>query len=183
MFAQVPGHPNHVAMARRNLARSLLELGRLDEAAVELDVAASLAKRDSEQASILLLRGELARRLGRLEEARRAQTLAVSRTETTEPARRLEPLIALAETDLALERFGDAAVEAERAVGVARAVYGDRSCRLAEPLRLRAEALVSSGNKAEALPLAERALALSAEAQIDPVARARVEHTLARAKE
>src|SRR4029079_10713423 len=37
IFEQVPGHPNHVAMAHRNMVRSLLELGRLAEAKSELE--------------------------------------------------------------------------------------------------------------------------------------------------
>jgi tetratricopeptide (TPR) repeat protein/predicted Ser/Thr protein kinase len=181
MFEQVPGHPNHVAMAHRNSVRSLVELGRFDEAAAELEVAAGLSKRETEQVSILLLRGDLLRRQDKAADALKENIAAVAKTEKAEPARRIDPLLALVDANLALERFSDALTNAEQASTIARSVYGDGSCRLAEPLRLQAEALVGSGRTVEALPLAEKAVQELATAQIDPLAVARAELTLAAA--
>src|SRR5262249_16673080 len=64
MFERVPGHPNHVAMVHRNMVRSLLELGRLAEAKVELETAAAMSQRESDETSVVVLRGELGLREG-----------------------------------------------------------------------------------------------------------------------
>lgn len=181
MFEEVPGHPNHVAMVHRNMVRSFLSLGRLDDASAELEAAAALSKRPSDETSIVVLRGEVRRRQGKLAEALSDHTLAALRTRAEDPPRRLEPLLALAETDLAAERWSDAAANAAEAASIARALYGDASCRVAAPLRVQAEALVGRGRAAEALPFAERALAATADAQIDPAERARDEQAVARA--
>ncbi|HSO35514.1 MAG TPA: tetratricopeptide repeat protein, partial [Labilithrix sp.] len=181
MFEQVPGHPNHVAMAHRNMVRSLLELGRLEQASAQLAAAAALSHRDSDETSIILLRGELRRREGKTAEALADHALAVARTRSGEPARRLEPLLSLAETSLAAGRHAEATASAEQAETIARSVHGEASCRTVEPLRVHAEALLGGGRAGEALPLAERALALSRITQLDPLARARVELALARA--
>ncbi len=180
MFERLPGHPNHIAMAHRNSVRSLLELGRLDEAAAEIELAAALGKRETEQISVLLLRGELHRRRGELGVARESVATAVARTENADPPRRLDPLVALAELDLAAGRTAEAAANAERAAIIARTLYGESSCRLAEPLRLHAEALLESGRPAEGAALAARAVVLLASAQVDPAVRSRVERTRAR---
>lgn len=182
MFVEVPGHPNHVAMAHRNMARSQLELGRLTAARHSLDAAAALGKRESDETSVMILRGELLRREGKKREAFDEHARAVARTENAEPARRIEPLVALAESALAAERLPDALASAERAVAAATAAYGATSCRLAEPLRLQSSALVAVGRKGEALPLAERASAVLADAQVDPKLRARVDAALAEAR-
>ena len=181
MFEQVPGHPNHVAMAHRNMVRSLLALGRLTEATSELAAATALSHRESDETSVILLRGELRRREGKTAEALVDHALAVTRTKGDEPPRRLEPLLALAETNLASERYADAEVSAAQAVSIARGIYGDRSCRMAEPLRVHAEALLGSGRAGEAISLAEKALEASKVAQVDPLTRARAELALARA--
>jgi tetratricopeptide (TPR) repeat protein/predicted Ser/Thr protein kinase len=181
MFEHVPGHPNHVAMAHRNLVRSLLSLGRLDLAQKELDTAAALSQRDSDETSIILLRGELRLREGKLNEALESHTLAVKRTQADEPSRRIEPLLQLTETTLGAGRYGDAATLAKEVTTLARAVHGESSCRNAAPLRAHAEALLGSGHPMEALPLAERALAVLGPAQVDPLARARTEFAVARA--
>ena len=181
MFEHVPGHPNHVAMAHRNMVRSLLELGRLDEAKKELETAAALSLRESDETSIILLRGELHRREGNTTEALADHTLAVTRTQNAEPARRLDPLLSLAETDLGAERWADAASNADQAAKLARGIYGESSCRIAEPLRARADALVGAGRPSEALPFAERALSALQGAQVDPLARARAEFAVSRA--
>lgn len=181
MFEELPGHPNHVAMAHRNMVRSLLELGRMDEAKSELEAAATLGHRESDETSIVLLRGELHRREGKTAEAVTDHVLAVARTQNSEPSRRLEPWLSLAESNLAAERWADAVTSAVQASTIARTVHGDRSCRLAAPLRAQADALLGSGRASEALPLAEQALALFQAAQLDPLVRARAELAVARA--
>jgi tetratricopeptide (TPR) repeat protein/predicted Ser/Thr protein kinase len=181
MFENVPGHPNHVAMAHRNMVRSLLELGRLSEGKSELDAAAALSHRESDETSILLLRGELRRREGNIAGALVDHALAVTRTQSAEPVRRLEPLIVLADTELAAKRYADALAHAEQASTIARSVYGDSSCRVVEPLRAQAEALAGIGRASEALPLAEGALTAVQAAQIDPLAKARAGFAVARA--
>lgn len=181
MFEQVPGHPNHVAMAHRNMVRSLLERGLLVEAKAELDAAAAASQRESDETSVILLRGDLLRREGKVGEARAALASVVLRTQNADAARKLEPLVSLAETDLAAERWTDAAASAEQAVAIARAVHGESSCRMASPLRVHAEAHLGSGHPGDALPLAEQALRVLSKAQVDPLARARAELAVARA--
>lgn len=181
MFERVPGHPNHVGMARRNMVRPLLELGRLPEAASELERAAALSQRATGETTIILLRGELRRREGKIADALSDHALGVEKTQALEPSRRIEPLLALAETNLAAERWPDAVAHASQASTLARTVHGEASCRLAAPLRVQADALLGTGDAAAALPLAEKALALAQAAQIDPLARARAELAVARA--
>lgn len=181
MFEQVPGHPNHVAMARRNMVRSHLELGRFAQARSELEAAAALSQRESDETSVVLLRGEIHRREGNVAESLVDHALAVTRTEKAEPSRRLDPLLALAETSLAAGRHEEAAKLAGQASTLARSIYGDSSCRMAEPSRAQAEALLGSGRTGDALPLAEHALRVLQAAQIDPLARARAELAVARA--
>jgi eukaryotic-like serine/threonine-protein kinase len=180
MFEQVTGHPNHVAMAHRNMARSLLELDRLDEAKKEIESAALISKRESDEVSVLLLRGDLHRRANSLTESVTALEQAVERTKTSPPSRRIEPLTSLAQTSLLLER--DAVKLTEDALAAARTAYGAGSCRTSEPLRLQAEALIAKGRAADAVPIAESALAALANAQPDPKAKAKVEATLANAR-
>ena len=182
MFELVPGHPNHVAMAHRNIVRSLLELDRLDDAAAELTKAAALSQRESDETSIIILRGDLHRRQGQLDVALAGHALAVTRTEGGEPSRRLDPLLALAQTQLAASHFSDALVSSEKAGAIARSIYGEGTCRTAEPMRDQAEALLGAGRAHDALPFAERALAALAGAQIDPRSRARTEALLTRAR-
>ncbi|MBS2018043.1 MAG: protein kinase [Deltaproteobacteria bacterium] len=181
MFEEVPGHPNHVAMAHRNRVRSLLELGRLADAKRALEAAAALSQRESDETSILLLRGELHRREGDFARARADHEAAVDRTKSGEAARRMDPLVALSETYLASERWGDAAARADEATTIARAAHGEASCKLATPLRARAEALEGGGRAGEALPAAEQALRVLEGAQIDPLVRARAQIAIARA--
>jgi hypothetical protein len=81
---------------------------------------------------------------------------------------------------------GRAARHAPRARGgdrpeIALRLYGERSCRIAEPFRARADALLGAGRASDALPLAERALASLRDAQLDALARARAELSVARA--
>jgi hypothetical protein len=52
MFEQAPGHPNHIAMAHRNMVRSLLALGRVGEAEAELEKAAVASHRDSDETNV-----------------------------------------------------------------------------------------------------------------------------------
>lgn len=181
MFERVPGHPNHVAIAHRNMVRSLIELDRLEEAKAELDAAAALSQREADETSIILLRGDLHRREGHTAEALVDHALAVTRTSAEGPSRRLEPLLSLAETNLAAERYAEAAALAEQAATIARTVHGETSCRLGSPLRAQADALLGSARPAEALPLAEHALEVLQAAQVDPLARARAELAVARA--
>ena len=181
MFVALPGHPNHVAMAHRNMVRSLLELGRLPEAQSELDAAAALSHRESDETSVIVLRGELRRRQGKLAEALVEHGLAVQRTRSNEPSRRIDPLLALAETNLVAGRPSEAVQSAKEASTLARTVHGETSCRIAEPIRAEAEALLGTGHAAEALPLAERALAAWKAAESDPLAEARAAFVVARA--
>ncbi len=181
MFAALPGHPNHVAMAHRNMVRSLLELGRLPEAQSELDAAAALSHRESDETSVIVLRGELRRRQGKLAEALVEHGLAVQRTRSSEPSRRIDPLSALAETNLVAGRPSEAAQSAKEASTFARTVHGETSCRIAEPMRVEAEALLGTGHAAEALPLAERALGAWKASESDPLAEARAAFAVARA--
>ncbi|MBX3192814.1 MAG: protein kinase [Labilithrix sp.] len=182
MFQEVTGHPNHVAMAHRNMARSLLELDRLADAKREIDAASALSKRDSDELSVLLLAGDLQRREGRLKESSASLEQAVLRTKAAPPSRRVEPLASLAETRLRLERFAEAASLADEAATAARTAYGAGSCRTAEPLRVRADALLAMHRPAEAMPVAEAALAALQDAQIDPRARERVERAVTAAR-
>jgi hypothetical protein len=82
-----------------------------------------------------------------------------------------------------VEHFAEAAALAEQAATAARSAYGVGSCRTVEPLRLQAEALVANHRAAEALPFAEAALAASQGTQIDPRALARIDGTLASARQ
>lgn len=180
IFEHVTGHPNHVAMAHRNMARSLLELGRLEEAKAEIDAAAALSKSESDEVAVLVLSANLARRRGQLAESSALLEQALARAST--PARRVEPLTSYAETSLRLEHLREAERAAADADEAARTTYGSGSCRSAEPLRLRAEALVQLGRREEALPYAERAVAALAETQLDPQVLVRAEETLRRAR-
>jgi hypothetical protein len=168
-------------MAHRNLVRSFVELGRLDEATVELDAASALAKTETDRTSVLLLRGELARRQGRTAEALADHVLVEKRTASAEPARRIEPLVALAESSLAAGRIADALERANEAAVLAERTYGASSCRLASPLRIEAEARIAAGRENEALVGAERAALLLRDAQIDPLVVARSNLALAQA--
>ena len=145
MFAQVPGHPNHVAMARRNLVRMLLELGRLTEAESSLEAAAAVSQRETDETTVILLRGELRRLQGKTSDALGDAALSVARTQGGPIARRLDPLLLLAESHLTASHFADAAQAAQQAETIARSVYGGSSCRITEPLRLEVEALVGAG--------------------------------------
>jgi hypothetical protein len=99
MFEQVTGHPNHVAMAHRNMARSLLELDRLAEAQKAIDTAAAMSKRDADELS-----GEEA-----VAAARTAYGAGSCRT--------AEPLRVQAEALVGSHRAAEALPIAEAAVG------------------------------------------------------------------
>jgi hypothetical protein len=88
-------------------------------------------------------------------------------------------VLALAEDLLAAEHWTDAASNAEVAAGFAKTVYGESSCRVAPALVAWADAREGGGRLSDALPLAERALALSKSGQIDPLALARAEMAVA----
>ncbi len=182
MFSSLPGHPNHVAMAQRNLVRSLLELGSLDEAAEELAVASSLSHEASDETTIFLLRGEWKRRRGELESAREDFETAVRRTTDASPARRIDPLLMLAETERGLRRWASASVHAGDALELAVSAFGDASCRLVEPLQTKAAVLLDMDQRTAALPLAEKAAALLVDAQVDPRMRSMVDDVLTRAR-
>lgn len=181
MFERAHGSPAHVGMARRNLVRTLVELGRTDEAAAVLTAAEASATRDSDHVALLVLRGELARRAGDLPAALTAHVEAARRTEAADAPQRIEPLAALATSELATGRSKDALQHASLASELAERVYGAGSCRIAEPLRLRAEALVAEGDAASARAPAERAASLVAGAELDPKRRAQVDLALAMA--
>ncbi len=181
MLGLLPGHPSHAAMTHRNLARSLMELDRLPEASHELAAAAALGKTSSDEIALLGLLGQLHRREGRLADALAEHTRAVTRRESAEPAQRLDPLLDLAETQLAAKHAREAAQTTEEAVRIAESLYGPISFRLAEPLRLRAEALLSVGHRDDARTIAARALASVRDAQVDPKRIARAEALLTRA--
>ncbi len=182
MFEGSAGHPNHVAMAHRNMARSLLELERLAEATKEIDAAAALSRRDSDEISVLLLRGDLQRREGKLVASASTLEEALERTKDASPSRRIDPLVSLAETNLRRERFAEAARLAEAGAEAARATYGTGSCRMADPLRLQAAALVAMHRPADALPIAEAARAALADTQVDPRSKERADATVAAAQ-
>jgi tetratricopeptide (TPR) repeat protein len=188
LFSQLPGHPAHVAMTQRNLANSLISLGRLDEAKLHLVAAAELHPSPSDEITILRLRGELARKEHHLADALAAHTEALALAERASArltAKQLDARVALAKTQLALGRFEDAANTAQRAVTQAGEVYanayGRESFHLAEPLRVEAEAELDAGHAKEARPLAEHAVTLLEQAQIDPTIRARAQLCVARA--
>jgi hypothetical protein len=178
IFTAVPGHPSHIAMLHRNLARSLLELGRLDEANAQLEQGGTSA---SDQIAILRLRGEWFRRHGKLAEALTVHRDAVTRTRDSDGAQQIGPLTDLAETELFAHHVADAAAHARQAVQRSDAAYGPSSYRLAEPLRVWAEAELAQGRAVEARAPAERAVSVLAAAQVDPLLRARVLFCLARA--
>ena len=182
MFVELPGHPNHIAMTRRNLVRSLVELGRFPEAAAELQRASAASQSAADAASIVLLRATLERREGKVREALVDAAAAVAQTATADPARRVEPLVALAETQLFAERWSDASASATEAVALATAVHGEGTCRTAEPLRVLAEAMIGSGRGTEAHGFAERAVRASATAQLDPAVQERLLRTLGRTR-
>lgn len=62
--------------------------------------------------TVILLRGELHRREGKLTDALADHALGIEKTKALEPSRRIEPLLALAETQLAGERWADAVANA-----------------------------------------------------------------------
>ena len=179
MFERAHGSPAHVAMARRNLARSLLELGRVEEARTIVMRDEPLATRESERTALLVLRGEIARRAGDLPAALAAHEAAVQRTAASDPAARIEPLAALAATELAAGKPEPALGHATDAASLAERLYGATSCRVAEPLRLSAEAFAARGQSVEARSALERAATAYAAAEIDPKKKAAVDLALA----
>ncbi len=181
MFAQLPGHPSHVAMTERNLARSYLELGSLDEAAKHLEAAEKLGKTASDQLSLLRLRGDLARARGNLSLAFETHELAAAEARKGALPAQLDPLLSLGWSALAAEQFTEADEAARQAQAVARAVYGERSFRLSEPMRLAAQSLIAQHHPELARPYAEGALQLLGDAQIDPTVLARARFALAQA--
>lgn len=181
MFTLLPGHPNHVAMARRNLVRSLTALNQLDEARRELEAASAISDSESARITIAVLRGELLHQEGKLNEATESFSIAVQETNGLAAARRLEPLLLLSEASLESGNLTQALDTAEQAVDAARSVFGNDDCQVAVPLRLKADALTALGRTDAALPTAERALASLAGSQLDPLVRARVEMSVARA--
>lgn len=181
MFERLPGHPNHVGMARRNRVRSLLALGRLEEAAQALVAASAASQRESDEATILLLRGELARKEAKLDAALAAHSLALERTKGAEAPRRIDVLVQIAETNLAAAHPADAQRQAHEAAALAATVFGAESCRVSEPLRIEADAALAAGASAAALPLAERALRLANAGQGSPPLASRAAFAVARA--
>jgi tetratricopeptide (TPR) repeat protein/predicted Ser/Thr protein kinase len=181
MFALLPGHPNHVGMAHRNMVRSLIALGRIEEAKAELQSAIPLSASPSAMVAVTVLRGEIHLREGKASAAIEDFSSAVDKTQSASASRQLEPLLLLAKANMALGRFVEAANISRRATQAARAAFGENSCQVAEPLRSEAEALIESGRPEQALPIAEAALLALAETQIDPLVRAHVEFAVARA--
>jgi len=182
MFDVLPGHPGHVAMTHRNLARSLLELGRLDEAKRHIELAAALGKSVSDSLAVLRLQGDLARLKGDQPTALTAYRAAVTQSAQLSPASRVEPLLALGSACLTMGLIGEAKQNAGEAGELALAVYGEDSFRLAEPMRLRAEVLLAEKNPTEAVALAQRAVGLLEQAQVDPSLTARAQATLAKTR-
>jgi tetratricopeptide (TPR) repeat protein/tRNA A-37 threonylcarbamoyl transferase component Bud32 len=180
-FSVLPGHPSHMAMTHRNLARSFLELGHLREAKEEIDAAAALGKSSTDEISVLELRGELLRREGRVMDALLAHRQAVARTAAVSLPSRLRPLLEQGWSALAAGQAKEAREAAEQAVQVAQTVYGTTSFRLAEPLRLMAEVLLAARQPDRARPFAEQSLKLLGDVQIDPVSLAKAQFCLARA--
>jgi tetratricopeptide (TPR) repeat protein len=180
IFGALPGHPSQMAMIHRNLARSFLELGRLEEARGQIEAAASLGKSRADGIALLLLRGELLRREGRAEDAVGEHRRAVAQSQGDPPSARLSPLVELAKSELAAGHEGEAERAADQAIELAREVYTDASFRIAEPLRLKAEALLAAHHPDRAKPIAEQALKALESAQLDPVALARTQFCLAR---
>ncbi len=180
MFQALPGHPGHEAMTHRNVARSLLELGRLDEAEREMAEAAALSHTDGDELALARLRGEALRRrgdwVGALGEFRRAVALS----EKGSSAGRIEPLLAFAAAAQKQGLAAEAAAATELGLTLSTTVYGENSFRLAEPLRLVAEQLAAQHRGDDARRAAERAWQVLADAQVEPVVRARVQFTLAR---
>jgi tetratricopeptide (TPR) repeat protein len=183
MFEQLPGHPNHVAMAQRNLVRTFLELERLDDAAAALEKATHLARSESDETNLLLLRGELHRHQGRWAEALADHGELRLRMKDKEIPRRIEPWVEFSKTNLAAGAVAEAEHAAREALPWAVSVYGEDSCRSAEVQRVLAEALVEGHRWEEARPFAEKALETRQRTEGDPVVRARAEFTLARVLE
>jgi tetratricopeptide (TPR) repeat protein len=181
MFTVLPGHPNHLGMAHRNLVRSLLALGRLEQAQAELQAAIPFSRSESAELAATVLQGEVRYRQGMVSEAQKDFSLAVDKTRSLPPARRIEPLLLLAKAELAVGRFAKATSLAREAAEAARTAYGQGSCQTAEPLRLQADALLQAGRTGEALPIAQAAMAALAQAQTDPRVRAHAEFAVARA--
>ncbi|MEO6953442.1 MAG: serine/threonine-protein kinase [Polyangia bacterium] len=175
LFTQLPGHPAQMAMTHRNLARSLIELDQLDDATRQLDEAAHLAHGDADQHAVLLLRGEVARRAGKLTEALRLHRQLVAAVEHAPPKKQIEAWLALGETTLAARRYPETTALATRATAETARIYGANSYRLIESLRLEVEALLALGQRAAAAPLLIRATMLAATAQLAPNARQRLD--------
>ncbi|WXA86131.1 serine/threonine-protein kinase [Pendulispora rubella] len=180
MFAQIPGHPNHLAMSHRNLADSFIMLGRFDEARAELAVARQWGTGASDETRARSLEGWLHLREGKTTESMADARFVLARLGSGDAWRRILPLNLLAQAHLKTGHFSEAAEVAEEAATIANAVYGV-SYRSAEPLRVHAEALMALGRAPEAIPLAEAALAAREGSQFDPLDTALAQFTLARA--
>jgi eukaryotic-like serine/threonine-protein kinase len=178
LFERIPGHPNHVAMAHRNLVRSLTALGQTEEASRALQAATSLS-RASDEATLSLLQADLLHKTGKTEEA--AQLYARAMAADTAHLRS-EPALNLAQLELERKNY----IASERASGVAMSTLErtrePTSCAFAHPLHLRAEALMALKRQTEALSTAERAVELLRTAQVDPDLRERIASSLERAK-
>jgi tetratricopeptide (TPR) repeat protein len=167
--------PTHLARARRNLVRTLIELGELRQAREELEQAARTSVRASEVTTVLGLRGDLALRQGQAAEARTLYEQAVVRLEGADPTQRIEPLTALAQSELANNRSHRAREFASKALALASSAYGPSSCRVADPSRIVAESYIAERQPGKAFPFAERALAIWQMAEPDPLVLARAQ--------
>lgn len=137
LFHALPGHPNHIAMARRNKVRSLLELDRLDEAERELEAA----RGESSELSLELLRADLAFRRGDHDAALR---LAESARSSTDDAESAAAYLMMARAFLAKGETAGAARTARLALHLVKRRYGEASCKTGEALALIAEARCAS---------------------------------------
>ncbi len=165
LFEQLPGHPNHVRLAHRNMARSLIESGAYNEAAIELG-AASKGASPSESFTLDLLHAELLLKQGKLLESE--PSLRALLREHPMGLPEADTKLVLGEVLLGLGQSEAARSVLAEAATALQAARGSTSCKLARPLSLLGLAQLAAGDKAAAKSTLQRALGIGQGAQVDP---------------
>jgi eukaryotic-like serine/threonine-protein kinase len=171
LFQALPGHPNHIAMAHRNLVRSMLELGQLDAAQTELALAEKDA-RSSDRPVLGMLTGDLRRRQHKYAEATKVLTETLEQSK--DPGRRIEVMLLLAQTASAAGERESARQWLRKLAPVVDATYA-KDCRAGVPLATMADVYATIGELTEAQNVSAAALSCWGSAQVDEAVRARTE--------